>query len=56
MRFVVPVASVNAGPNPRYFGRGRAVTWLNVVNDQAADLLRWLCDQPPRSEASARSL
>ncbi|MDQ2729676.1 MAG: Tn3 family transposase, partial [Actinomycetota bacterium] len=23
MRFVVPVATVNAGPNPRYFGRGR---------------------------------
>ncbi len=34
MRFVVPVATVNAGPNPRYFGRGRGVTWLNVVNDQ----------------------
>jgi TnpA family transposase len=34
MRFVVPVASVNAGPNPRYFGRGCGVTWLSVVNDQ----------------------
>lgn len=30
----MPVASVNAGPNLRYFGRGRGVTWLNVVNDQ----------------------
>ena len=34
MRFVVPVATVNAGSNPRYFGRGRGITWLNVVNDQ----------------------
>lgn len=34
MRFVVPVATVNAGPNPRYFGRGRGITLLNVVNDQ----------------------
>jgi len=34
MRFVVPVATVNAGPNPRYFGRGRGITWLNIVNDQ----------------------
>lgn len=34
MRFVVPVATVNAGPNPRYFGRGRGITWLNVVSDQ----------------------
>jgi TnpA family transposase len=33
MRFVVPVATVHAGPNPRYFGRGRGVTWLNVVSD-----------------------
>jgi TnpA family transposase len=35
MRFVVPVATVNAGPNPRYFGRGRGITLLNAVNDQA---------------------
>lgn len=31
---MVPVATVNAGPNPRYFGRGRGITLLNVVNDQ----------------------
>lgn len=34
MRFVVPVATFNAGANPRYFGRGRGITWLNVVSDQ----------------------
>jgi hypothetical protein len=35
LRFVVPVKSLWAGPNPRYFGlRHRGATWLNVVNDQ----------------------
>lgn len=36
LRFVVPVVTVNAGPNPRYFGVRRGVTWLNAVNDQYA--------------------
>ena len=35
LRFVVPVRSLWAGPNPRYFGlRHRGATWLNVVNDR----------------------
>jgi TnpA family transposase len=34
LRFVVPVATVHAGPNPRYFGVERGVTWLNALNDQ----------------------
>jgi TnpA family transposase len=35
LRFVVPVKSLWAGPNPRHFGiRHRGATWLNVVNDQ----------------------
>jgi TnpA family transposase len=38
LRFVVPVATINAGPNPRYFGVRRGVTWLNAVNDQYAGL------------------
>lgn len=45
MRFVVPVPSVYARPNPKYFGtstRGggtrAGATWLNLVNDQAAGL------------------
>src|SRR5262249_13353271 len=38
LRFVVPVATINAGPNPRYFGLRRGVTWLNAVNDQYAGL------------------
>jgi hypothetical protein len=38
MRFVVPVPSVYARPNPKYFGRRGGATWLNMVNDQAAGL------------------
>jgi TnpA family transposase len=38
MRFVVPVPSVYARPNPKYFGRRGGATWLNVINDQAAGL------------------
>ncbi len=38
LRFVVPVRTLNAGPNPRYFGQGRGVTWLNAINDQVAGI------------------
>jgi TnpA family transposase len=38
LRFVVPVQTVNALPSPRYFGRGRGVTWLNAINDQVAGI------------------
>ncbi|NNM97469.1 MAG: Tn3 family transposase, partial [Candidatus Dormibacteraeota bacterium] len=38
MRFVVPVPSIYARPNRKYFGPKRGVTWLNMVNDQAAGL------------------
>jgi TnpA family transposase len=34
LRFVVPVRTINAAPNPRYFGPGRGVTYLNFVSDQ----------------------
>jgi len=30
----VPVRTLNAGPNPRYFGPGRGVTYLNFLSDQ----------------------
>ena len=33
LRFVVPVRTINAGPNPRYFGRGRGITYLNYMSD-----------------------
>lgn len=38
IRFVVPVKSVNTGPNPRYFGQGRGVTYLNYTSDQFTGL------------------
>ncbi|SNT47897.1 Tn3 transposase DDE domain-containing protein [Streptosporangium subroseum] len=38
MRFVVPSATIYARPNPKYFGRGRGATWLNMLNDQASGL------------------
>ena len=34
MRFVVPVRTLNAGPNPKYFGVGRGVTYYNFTSDQ----------------------
>lgn len=38
LRFVVPVRTLYARPNPKYFGRKRGITWLNMINDQAAGL------------------
>ena len=38
MRFVVPVRTVHAGPNPKYFGIGRGVTWYNLMSDQFSGL------------------
>jgi len=35
MRFVVPVPSLFAKPNRKYFGPKRGMTWLNAINDQA---------------------
>jgi TnpA family transposase len=38
MRFVVPVRTIHAGPNPKYFGSGRGVTWYNLISDQFSGL------------------
>ncbi|MGP5220776.1 MULTISPECIES: Tn3 family transposase [Micrococcaceae] len=38
LRFVVPVRTINAAPNPKYFGRGRGLTWFNAVNDQVSGI------------------
>ena len=32
IRFVVPVRSVHAGANPKYFGRGKGVTYINYTS------------------------
>jgi hypothetical protein len=34
MRFVVPIRTVHAGPNPKYFGQLKGVTWYNLLSDQ----------------------
>ncbi len=34
MRFVTPVKTINAGPNRKYFGSGRGITWYNFLSDQ----------------------
>ena len=34
LRFVVPVKTLSAGPNPKYFGRQRGITLLGYVSDQ----------------------
>jgi TnpA family transposase len=38
MRFVVPMRSIHSGPNPKYFGHGRGVTWYNLISDQFSGL------------------
>ena len=35
---MVPVRSLHAGPNPKYFNRGRGVTWYNLLSDQGSGL------------------
>lgn len=34
LRFVVPVRTLNAGPNSKYFGIGRGITYYNFTSDQ----------------------
>ncbi len=34
LRFVVPLRTLNAGPNPKYFGTGRGITLVNYTSDQ----------------------
>ena len=38
MRFVVPIRTVHSGPNPKYFGPLRGVTWYNLLSDQFTGL------------------
>ena len=36
MRFVTPVQTIHAGPNRKYFGSGRGITYYNFSSDQYA--------------------
>ncbi|MGA2402176.1 MAG: Tn3 family transposase, partial [Syntrophobacteraceae bacterium] len=38
LRFVVPVRTLHAGPNPKYFGYERGVTYYNLVSNQFTGL------------------
>jgi len=38
LRFVVPVRTIHFGPNPRYFGQKRGVTYYNLTSDQFTSL------------------
>ena len=38
MRFVAPVRTVHAGPNPKYFGPLKGVTWYNLLSNQFTGL------------------
>ena len=48
MRFVVPVRTIDARPNPKYFGRRRGVTWLNMITDQAIGIADRVLSGTPR--------
>ena len=34
LRFIVPVRTMNAGPNSKYFGVGKGITYYNFTSDQ----------------------
>jgi TnpA family transposase len=38
LRFVVPVRTLHAGPNPKYFGYEHGVTYYNLISDQFTGL------------------
>jgi TnpA family transposase len=38
IRFVAPSTAIHAGPNPKYFGIGRGITYYNLVSDQFTGL------------------
>ncbi len=38
LRFVVPIRTLHAGPNPKYFGPERGITYYNLVSDQYTGL------------------
>jgi TnpA family transposase len=38
VRFAAPASAIHAGPNPRYFGQERGVTWYNMLSDQFTGL------------------
>ncbi|MGH9011390.1 MAG: Tn3 family transposase [Acidimicrobiia bacterium] len=48
IRFVVPVRSIDARPNPKYFGRRKGTTLLNLVTDQYVGVAGMVVSGTPR--------
>ncbi|MFI6368333.1 Tn3 family transposase [Nocardia sp. NPDC050630] len=48
IRFVTPIRTIHSRPSPRFFGRRRGITWLNMLNDQAAGLAAKVVSGTPR--------
>ncbi len=48
IRFVVPVRSIHKRPNPKYFGRRRGATMLDLVNDHAVGIASMVVSGTPR--------
>jgi len=38
MRFLAPSNAIHAGPNPKYYGQERGVTWYNMISNQFSGL------------------
>lgn len=55
-RFVVPVRSIHARPNPKYFGRRKGATYLNMVNDQGMETAGIVLSGTPRDSLHAIDL
>jgi TnpA family transposase len=55
-RFVVPVRSIDARPNPKYFGRRKGATWFNMINDQAAEIAGMVLSGTPKDSLYAVDL
>ena len=55
-RFVVPVRSIHARANPKYFGRLKGATLLNMVNDQGVGVAGMVLSGTPRDSLHAVDL
>jgi TnpA family transposase len=52
----VPVRSIDARPNPKYFGRRKGATLLNMINDQGVGLAGMVLAGTPRDSLYAIDL
>lgn len=55
-RFVVPVRSIDARPNPKYFGRRKGATWLNMINDHGTGIAGMVLSGTPKDSLHAVDL